>query len=309
MVSPTNAVLTGLAVTDLLVMLEYIPYTMHLYIWQGRSLASRYSWGWAVFVLFHAIFAQVFHTISIMLTVTLAVWRYIAIAYPQHNVTWCSMQHTISVIIAAFFFSVIFNIPNYLSITILSNENGGVTLYFVRLKDQEGAMKSINFWIYSVTFKLLPCFALTVLSLAIIHELLRAAKRRAQLMKNSSSRAADAEKQADRVTKMLLAILVLFLASEVPQGILGLLSQIEGYFPCYQQLGDIMDMLVLFNSAINFLLYCSMSQQFRDTFSELFKPCCLTDLTNNLPKFLSSWKAVPLAEPGSESNNTRITHL
>lgn len=31
-----------------------------------------------------------------------------------------------------------------------------------------------------------------------------------------------------------------------------------------------MDLLVLLNSAINFILYCIMSQQFRDTFTNLF---------------------------------------
>lgn len=34
---------------------------------------------WTVYLLFHMHFTQVLHTISISLTVTLAVWRYIAI--------------------------------------------------------------------------------------------------------------------------------------------------------------------------------------------------------------------------------------
>lgn len=314
MISPTNAVLTGLAVTDLLVMVEYIPYTMHSYVWQGRPLASHYSWGWAVFVLFHAQFGQVFHTISIMLTIILAVWRYIAIAYLQHNATWCSMQRTVTVIITAFCCSVILNIPSYLTFTINTENVDGEILYLVNFSDlaeTHKTMKYINFWIYSVIFKLLPCIALTVLSNALIVELLRAAKRRAQLMKNSSGRGADAEKQADRVTKMLLAILVLFLVSEVPQGILGLLSALDSlFFPCYRKLGEIMDLLALFTSAINFLLYYFMSQQFRDTFGEVFKPCCcVSNLTNSVPRLMCSWKAVPLADPGTESNNTRITHL
>ncbi|XP_042222561.1 G-protein coupled receptor dmsr-1-like [Homarus americanus] len=315
MVSPTNAILTGLAVTDLLVMVEYIPYTMHQYVWQGRPLTSQYSWGWAVFVLFHAHFAQVFHTISIWLTVTLAVWRYIAIAFPQNNTTWCSMRRTHTVSIAAFFCSVICNIPNYLTFTISTIEHKGHTLYIVNVSHLALAhgmlLHSINFWIYAVILKLLPCGALTGLSYALIRELLRAARRRAQLMKNAAGRGADAERQADRVTKMLLAILVLFLASEVPQGILGLLTVIpdSGFFPCYQKLGEIMDMLVLFNSAINFLLYCAMSQQFRDTFSELFKPCCMPVLGIRKPRLPSSWKTMSSADPGTESNNTCITHV
>jgi len=36
--------------------------------------------------------------------------------------------------------------------------------------------------------------------------------------------------------------------------------------------GDLMDILALINSSINFILYCSMSRQFRSTFALLFRP-------------------------------------
>jgi hypothetical protein len=60
MTSPTNALLTGLAVADFLVMLEYIPFTCHMYILQSsRTSTALYSYAWATFVLFHSNFAQV----------------------------------------------------------------------------------------------------------------------------------------------------------------------------------------------------------------------------------------------------------
>jgi len=36
--------------------------------------------------------------------------------------------------------------------------------------------------------------------------------------------------------------------------------------------GDLMDFLALLNSSINFILYCTMSRQFRVTFSQIFLP-------------------------------------
>jgi hypothetical protein len=61
MTSPTNALLTGLAVADLLVMLEYIPFACHTYMPQGtqRRATDQYSYASATFVLFHSNFAQV----------------------------------------------------------------------------------------------------------------------------------------------------------------------------------------------------------------------------------------------------------
>jgi len=40
----------------------------------------------------------------------------------------------------------------------------------------------------------------------------------------------------------------------------------------YVPLGDLMDILALINNGINFILYCTMSKQFRDQFTSLFAP-------------------------------------
>lgn len=78
---------------------------------------------------------------------------------------------------------------------------------------------------------------------------------------------------SDRTTRMLIAVLIMFLICEFPSGILALLSGILGklfFKNVYNNFGDLMDMLALINSAVNFVLYCLMSQQFRKTFSHLF---------------------------------------
>lgn len=56
--SPTNIILTGLAVADLLVMIDYIPYAFHIHLYE-RSKQDTYTYGWAIFVLFHSSFSQV----------------------------------------------------------------------------------------------------------------------------------------------------------------------------------------------------------------------------------------------------------
>ena len=82
---------------------------------------------------------------------------------------------------------------------------------------------------------------------------------------------------------MLVAVLLLFLITEFPQGILGLLSGVLGkcfFRTCYYLFGEVMDILALLNGAINFILYCSMSRQFRMTFAVLFKPNVLIKWTS-----------------------------
>lgn len=73
--APINRILTGIAMADLLVMLEYIPFAAYAYMYVPR----RYSEAEAIYVLIHMHFSQLLHTVSICLTLTLALWRYIAI--------------------------------------------------------------------------------------------------------------------------------------------------------------------------------------------------------------------------------------
>ncbi|KAH8366075.1 hypothetical protein KR093_008857, partial [Drosophila rubida] len=377
--SPTNAILTGLAVADLAVMLEYMPYTVHDYILtDSLPREQKLSYSWACFIKFHSIFAQVLHTISIWLTVTLAVWRYIAVGYPQKNRVWCGMRTTIITITTAYVVCVLVVSPSLYLITAItewmdqldaqgklinnipltqyvidynnemqtlvaalnatpssllqSNETQwrnvstttplpqttrasqvarNVTVYRLFHSDlalHNVSLRNTTFLIYSVLIKLIPCIALTILSVRLILALLEAKRRRKKLTSKpaasngtksgtvvngkpaerprKNSKTLEKEKQTDRTTRMLLAVLLLFLITEFPQGIMGLLNVLLGdafLMECYLRLSDLMDVLALVNSSINFILYCSMSKQFRSTFTLLFRP-----------KFLDKW--LPVAQ-------------
>jgi hypothetical protein len=68
------------------------------------------------------------------------------------------------------------------------------------------------------------------------------------LKKRRASKVMDKEKQTDRTTRMLLAVLALFLLTEFPQGILGLLNAIYGwafYKNCYSKLGGFLSSLFI----------------------------------------------------------------
>lgn len=164
-------------------------------------------------------------------------------------------------------------------------------------------LQKLNFWVFSVLLKLIPCVLLTILSLALIRVLVEANKRKQRLLssnipmrkasnilvtnnsspKNNCEKARNFSQQSgDRTTKMLIAILIMFLVCEFPSGILALLSGIFGklfFNNVYNKFGDLMDMLALINSAVNFVLYCLMSQQFRKTFTKLF---CMKYETENI---------------------------
>lgn len=269
--SPTNLILTGLAAADLLVMLEYIPFVYNRYIdIDKRQYTPTFSYEWAVFTKFHAIFSQIFHFTACCLTVMLAVWRFLALTNPNSGRFWCEWKNTLSAIIVTYLICTLICCPLFASYSItaynqLCDENSKMldenlanytekvhneTIYITDYDSKN--YKILCFWIYSVVMKLVPCILLTHLSIRIITVLLETKKRRKILMtpnvhlqtmnegKPMMNKRMNKDKQADRTSAMLVAVLLLFLLTEFPQAILGLLSATKGEefeSECYVALG------------------------------------------------------------------------
>ena len=58
-----------------------------------QILIFQFSLAWAVFLLFHTNFSILMHTVSICLTLSLAIWRFIMIKFPGNAVTLCTLVH------------------------------------------------------------------------------------------------------------------------------------------------------------------------------------------------------------------------
>lgn len=152
-------------------------------------------------------------------------------------------------------------------------------------KRNDGLLKKINFWVFGVMAKIIPCVMLTYLSLALIRVMVEADKRKTRLKESSripipqvrpeqqqentkhqlnvqrnnerktestikfsvktnsiintkvsrnskkvssNIHSSPSSTANDRTTRMLIAILLLFLITEFPSGILALLSGIIG---------------------------------------------------------------------------------
>nr|ALM88304.1 neuropeptide receptor A8 [Chilo suppressalis] len=280
--APINRLLKWLAVADVFVMLEYVPFAVYRYLVLPEKLDFPYSW--AVYLLFHMHFAQILHTASICLTLSLAIWRYIAIKYTDRSHILCTEKRCSIAILSSFIIPPILCIPTFMVFDIhtknVPDGHGGYNKAYHLESDYDGRLYQANFWVHSVLIKLLPCSILTVISVWLIRALYKANQHQKQMRNYNSSSAAEnmikrqnkADKRTDRTTKMLLAVLLLFLLTELPQGILGLMSGLLGWCffkMCYNRIGEVMDILALLNGSINFILYCSMSRQFRQTFRQL----------------------------------------
>ena len=87
----------------MLVMLDYIPFCIHLYLWpEGRTQEELYSWSWSAVIWFHVNFSIVIHTVSVWLTLSLAVWRFIMIQFHTLAPIYCTMFRCNLVLVSAY---------------------------------------------------------------------------------------------------------------------------------------------------------------------------------------------------------------
>nr|QNH74783.1 putative myosuppressin receptor V [Homarus americanus] len=338
MATPTNLLLLGLAVADLLVEVEYIPYATSTLIGGDQIMEAKEH---ALYVLVHAHLSQVCHTIAIWLTVSLALWRWVAVCRPHAAPTVCTMLNARRVMLVVYFACPALAMPTFFMYAVkeVSNDDGS-KVYYVDFSSfalaHNELLKKINLLVFSVVVKLIPCVLLTLLLPAIIRGMWVAKRRRQRLVcrrpsgvvtttngaaNNNTTRASVSRSSyrnklcgrrsvsvangtdqpkthkkgerrdslfaivftkgaTERTTSMLLVVMLLFLLTEAPNGVLTGLSLVYGhdfFNDCYIQLGDFMDLLALINSAINFVLYCVMSEQFRGTFVSIYCNCCKKD--------------------------------
>ncbi|XP_005104270.2 sex peptide receptor [Aplysia californica] len=294
-------------------MSPYVVMALYLYIitkpqcdWQ----TTYHTQPWMSFVMFHNLFIITTHMIAMWLTVSLAVFRYIFVCRHTLATTMCSMQRAQLTVLVVFVGSVLSCIPYYFVYQVkdIQEDPAERSCYWVVHSDFAASHPLyLNFlyWLFGVVIKILPCVLLTYLSALLICAMQKAKKRRARLL-NNISRVIDSDSSSNehnRTTMMLVAVVLCFIITELPQGIVAWISGVDAEFfkEVYVHLGDLMDILVLINSAFNFILYCIMSQQFRDTFKSLF-------VTKHLPPFFHRVKQHP---NGAEYSmvKTETTHV
>lgn len=142
-------------------------------------------------------------------------------------------------------------------------------------------LEKVSFWVYGIMSKIIPCILLTVFMACLMNILFTARRRRQRLLTTSqtqqqqhcsSSGSGGDGSPADRTSVLLFSIVFIFWLTELPHGIILILSAFDPLiFAIYRVVGDILDLLSLINSSVNFALYCSMSAKFRHEFVSMLK--------------------------------------
>ncbi|EJW84693.1 hypothetical protein WUBG_04397 [Wuchereria bancrofti] len=301
--TPVNMTLTAMACCDTVVLFSNLIYTTHYTLAAFANChPKQWSYGWAVFLVCHAHLSLIGHSSSIWLSVMLALIRYMTLRSRRKvDVLRIHLRHSYMAIAFVVLFVTLMNTPNFLAYKIIEmklgetcnitdTSNYDASAYVPGVSDlaleAHCLIFRMAFWISGTVFKMTPCLLLSSFVWLLMKILTRVQQNRLKLLyhstrfyngkyeskkKNRGQSKIDTAKtntsivyRADRTTRMLLTILCVFLITELPQGIMMVLS---GILPeafrrhIYNSLGDLLDLLSLCNSCTTFVIYCSMRIQ------------------------------------------------
>jgi len=163
-------------------------------------------------------------------------------------------------------------LPCFINYTDTFANSSAWSITFKLVTTNDRFIHRLNFWIQAILVRLGSCLVLTALSAILVKTMRHADARLMTLEMGSSLQRLKRQRATNRTTRMLLAVVILFLITEMPQGVVMLLGGLDRQFTAgiYLNLGDLFDILALVNSGINFVLFCTMSRQFLKTFVDVF---------------------------------------
>ena len=86
---------SGMALADILLDIEYVPFILYMSFPHLISIDNAWeknSWGWSAYMIFHAHFSVIIHNVSIWLTLSVAIWRFIMIRFHHLVPVYCTIR-------------------------------------------------------------------------------------------------------------------------------------------------------------------------------------------------------------------------
>nr|VZI43789.1 unnamed protein product [Spirometra erinaceieuropaei] len=326
--SPTNMLLTIIALADSITMIGYLLKDVYLHFMTSPLPDGADHGRAAIYFVIISNFVTIGgHIVATIVTVMLSAFRCWILYNPRRQITYREPAITALCAILA---SIILTIPGFFSYIVVARPHGGRgdsnssdQNWWFEVRNGTEHLESANFAIYGCIIKLAASFFIALFTGLILAAMQRARRRYLNLKRLSRKSIAPSEvpvenkgkeesqvggdgEQADReaadgaerlilqkdaerrregvqmrsnqrTTIMLVAVVISFVITEAPQGVINTLVAKMGncfLYSVYVPIGDLLDLLVLLNSSTNFILYCAMSQQFRASFRHLMEKTC-----------------------------------
>ncbi len=268
--SSTNVYLTALAIWDAVVLIC----TALLIGWVRFGISFYNNYVHAYIVCYVYPVALIAQTATIWLTVSFTVERFIAVSYPLKAARMCTLKRAKIVILGVSIGATLYNIPRWFEYRPDLSSPTKVDIGPGPLQSKTIYTQVYFSWLYVPIMCIIPLATLSVLNTCLVLAVRRSQKHRKEMNVRQS--------RENNVTIMLAAVVIVFIVCQVPALVYNLAFAIDKHYVervsfGYQVLSIIRNLLVTFNSSINFLLYCALGQKFRRIFIHTFCKRCVND--------------------------------
>ena len=277
--SPLGLILTAVALTDLLECAMYGVLALYVYILNiEHELTDCYTPSTARVIQVAQILLKTCHSTNLWMTVSLAIIRFIFIFRRKLGTNSFSKRQARYTLVAVCVATILCCIPFSFRTDVVERQNitCGRACYIIEFSDfaqKHEAFRDFLFVFNAVFLRMLPCLLLAIFSVLLIVHVKRTDRQRASLM--SGRHQTNINVKHHRTTTMLAAVIVCTFITEIPHSILTFLNVIDDtYLFIYIQFGEVLDIMSLISSVLNFTIYCTMSKKFRDIFKKIM--CCPT---------------------------------
>ena len=201
-------------------------------------------------------------TITNWLVVVVTVERYIVVCWPFKASRWCTLPKVKRAVVLIVILGVLYNIPRFFewrtafTTDICTNyTSAGVDPQPIRSNILYKVIYRVISYIVFVAVG--PMIILIVLNIKLIQALRRATQERIQLTRGTQNQASN--------TTIIVVVVSVFIICQTPALIHQMLEaadvSIDASISAYTT--PVSNMLVTFNSSVNFFIYCLFGQKFR----------------------------------------------
>ena len=268
----TSYYLISLAIYDMMVLLFMSLFLAIPTIYLEKDILEGYYFAYPYMHPFVYPVALIAQTGTVYTILAFTVERYIAVCRPLHAANTCTMARTKRVILIIFIASITYNLPRffeYQTTQVWSDVHNKTipTIEFTEIGKNKVFQEVYFIYTYLIIMFLLPFSLLTVLNILLIQAVNRAKKTRNSITSSSS--------KETNLTVMLIAVINVFLGCQLPALVDNMMVAIFGLeeLNCsveWVQFTTISNLLVVINSAVNFILYCTVGKRFRRVFLRIF---------------------------------------
>ena len=282
----SQAGLISVAVSDTLTLILPAPFYFYSFGLRGYISSCEWLQTWDYVSLF---FPTITHTASIWLTVVLTFQRYIYVCVPFKAKSWCTLRNTAIAIVVTYIAAVgvhlcrffIFEFDYYNPLTNTTEEFcQRYQSSWIRDHQIESAFWSTYMAIRILFIQFVPCVCLILVNCKILQGLHDVTKRRMSMHKNAELNQATLQ-ESNRVTFMIICMAAITILVEFPAGIVSLFHWLRYTFDLQVveaktvvEAEIVVNLAIVFSYPLNFLLYCSMSAEFKVTLKDLCLGVC-----------------------------------